>query len=96
VTFLNTTSQTQRYRWFVKIYQPDQPQSFGETAREDSDIVLKTSQLKSSSGWKTTAVLQCMPMIARVFWADQNNQVTEFLKPDGSSPATGFNICPPS
>ena len=94
VTFVNTLTQTQSYRWFVKIYLPDQPQSFGETSKETSDIVLKTSQVRSTSDWKTRELSQCNPMIARVFWIDQDNQVKEFLKPDGSNPATGFNLCP--
>ncbi len=94
VTFLNTTGKPQTYRWFVKIYAPNQPQSFGETSREDSAIAPNTSQLKSTSDWKTTTVLECMPLIARVFWVDQNNQVIEFMKLNGSSPATGFNVCP--
>ena len=94
VTFLNTTGKPQTYRWFVKIYAPNQPQSFGETSREDSVIAPNASQWKSTSDWKTTAVLECMSLIARVFWVDQNNQVIEFMKLNGSSPATGFNVCP--
>ncbi|MCL4393247.1 MAG: hypothetical protein M1482_00215 [Chloroflexi bacterium] len=93
VTFLNTTGQTQPFRWFVKIYQPDEPQSFGETPKVDSDIAPNSSAL-AVSDWKTTTVLQCMPFIARVFWVDQNNQVNEFFKPDGTNPATGFDVCP--
>ncbi len=94
VTFLNTTGKPQTYRWFVKIYAPNQPQSFGETSREDSVIAPNTSPLKSMSDWKTTAVLECMSLIARVFWVDPSNQVIELMKLNGSSPATGFNVCP--
>lgn len=94
VTFLNTTGQPQAYRWFVKVYLPGQPQSFGETSRMDSDLPPNTPWVKSVSDWKTISLLQCTFFIARVFWADQNNQVTEFMRPDGSSPAAGFNVCP--
>ena len=94
VTFLNTTGGAKTYRWFVKVYQQDQPQSFGETSKTDSNIPTNTAQLKAASDWKTTTVVQCLFLIARVFWVDENNQVHEFLKPDGHNPATGFYVCP--
>ncbi len=94
ITFLNTTGGAKMYRWFVKVYQQDQPQSFGETSKIDSDIPINTTQLQAATGWKTTTVVQCLFLIARVFWVDENNQVHEFLKPDGHNPATGFYICP--
>ena len=94
VTFLNTTGQPQTYRWFVKVYLPDQPQSFGETSRIDSVIVPKTSAVRASSDWKTTVVLDCLFFIGRVFWVDENNQVHEFLKSNATSPANGFYVCP--
>lgn len=94
VTFLNTTGQAKPYRWFVKIYTPDQSPSFGETTRIDTDIPTKTSQLESGGGWKTQTYFDCLAFIARVFWVDQDHQVSEFLKPDGRSPATGFSVCP--
>jgi hypothetical protein len=94
VTFLNTTGVTQTYRWFVKVYQQDQPKSFGETSKTDSDIPTHTAQLTAAADWKTTTVVQCLFLIARVFSVDDNNQVHEFLKPDGYNPATGFYVCP--
>ena len=94
ITFLNTTGGAKMYRWFVKVYQQDQTQSFGETSKIDSDIATNTTQLKAASDWKTTTVVQCLFLIARVFWIDENNQVHEFLKPDGHNPATGFYVCP--
>lgn len=94
VAFLNTTGSAKTYRWFVKLYQQDQPQSFGETPKTASDIPTNTTQLKANSDWKTTTVVQCLFLIARVFWVDENNQVHEFLKPDGNNPATGFYVCP--
>jgi len=93
-TFLNTTGQTQSYRWFVKIYTPDQSQSFGETSKVDNDIPPSTTQLKSASDWKTQTFFDCLSFIARVFWVDADNQVHEFLKPNGTNPATGLTVCP--
>ncbi|MDE3088958.1 MAG: hypothetical protein KGJ80_06210 [Chloroflexota bacterium] len=94
VTFLNTTGKPQTYRWFVKVYMKDQPQSFGETSKIESAITPKTSQVKASSDWKTLVVTDCLFVIARVFWVDENNQVHEFLKSDATNPATGFSVCP--
>jgi hypothetical protein len=54
--------------------KPDQPQSFGETPKTDTNIPPKTAQLKSAAGWKTMAVLECLSLIARVFWVDQNSK----------------------
>jgi hypothetical protein len=95
VTFVNATGQPQIYRWFVKIYEKDQPQSFGETSKTESWLPTNSVTLPSISDWKTTAVApECSFYIARVFWLDSNNQVIEFTKPNGASTATGFNICP--
>lgn len=95
VTFENNTGAAQSFRWFVKVYQQDQPQSFGETSKVDNLIAPKSSKLTAPTNWKTLVVApECMFFIARVFWVDENNQVIEFMKPNGSSPATGFNVCP--
>jgi len=95
VTFENRTGQPQIYRWFIKIYEKDQPQSFGETSKLESWLPINTITLPSVSDWKTTAVAsECSFYIARVFWLDANNQVNEFSKPNGASTATGFNVCP--
>jgi len=94
VTFLNTTGQTQTYRWFVKVYGADPSRSFGETTKTDSDLPANTTQLKSASDWKTQTFFDCLPFTARVFWVDGENQVHEFQKPDGSNPTTTFTVCP--
>ncbi|MBI5030959.1 MAG: hypothetical protein HZB51_10560 [Chloroflexi bacterium] len=95
VTFQNTTGKALNYRWFVKLYLQDQPQSFGETAKLDSVIAPQLSSSAAPSNWKTLVVFpECMFLIARVFWLDESNQVIEFMKPNGTSPATGFYVCP--
>jgi hypothetical protein len=94
VTFLNATGQPRPYRWFVKIYAPDQTPSFGETSKVGSVLPINTTQLKSASDWKTQTFFDCLSFVARAFWADADNQVHEFMKPDGSNPATAFTVCP--
>lgn len=95
VTFQNTTGQALTYRWFVKLYLQNQPQSFGETAKLDSVIPPQLITLAAPTNWKTLVVApECLFLIARVFWVDENNQVIEFMKPNGTSPATGFYVCP--
>jgi hypothetical protein len=94
-TFLNTTGQMKTYRWFVKVYAPDDPsRSFGETSKVDSVLPINTTQLKSSSDWKTQSFFDCLSFVARVFWVDGENQVHEFQKLDGSNPAIPFTVCP--
>jgi hypothetical protein len=94
VTFLNPTGQAKKYRWFIKIFSPDQTPSFGETPKMESDIPPSTSQLKALSEWRTQTFFGCLFHTARVFWVDADNQVNEFLKPDQSSPGTSFSVCP--
>lgn len=94
VTFLNTTGQSQKYRWFIKIFSPEQIPSFGETPKVENDIPPGTSQLKALSEWRTQTFFSCLSFTARVFWVNAENQVIEFLKPDRSSPGTEFSVCP--
>lgn len=95
VTFLNTTGKTERYNWFVKMYEPAKSTSFGETAKLEIDIPPGTREFASKANWNIAVASECMEFNARVFWADKDNQVTEFVKPDRSGgPATAFFYCP--
>jgi|GEM_PF-722952 len=96
VTFLNTTKETKHYRWFVKIYRPDERNSFGETAKSDIDVPVGTSEFTTPNNWKTAVFADCQPYFARPFWLDTENNVppTEFLKTDGQAVNQGFSVCP--
>src|SRR5574341_75637 len=95
VTFLNTASESKKYRWFVKIYKPDERNSFGETAKSDNDIPVGRIELATPNNWKVGGFGDCQPYFARAFWVDaENNVVTEFLKPDGQGVNQGFSVCP--
>ncbi len=96
VTFVNTTGKAQSYRWYVKIYEPDKPNSKGETSKILEDIPPGTTERASPTDWKIAGPGPCEPFIARVFWYDRdNNQTTEFVKPDRSGgPAAAFQVCP--
>jgi hypothetical protein len=96
VTFLNTTGKPQAYRWFIKVYEPDKPNSKGETSKVANDIPPGTSELASATDWAIRGPGPCEPFIARVFWYDRDsNQTSEFSKPDASGgPAAGFQVCP--
>lgn len=95
VTFLNTKGTPLRYKWFVKVYEPDAKNSKGETPKVSNDIQVGTSELNSDV-WKLTGPGACADFFARVFWIDTDSQeVHEFIKPDGSGgPAAGFQMCP--
>jgi hypothetical protein len=96
VTFMNATGTSQTYRWFVKIYEPDKRNSFGETSKLTTTFQPGTTTLAAPADWKIGAVGDCQPYIARVFWEDFNSKVvTEFIKPDQSGgPAASFQECP--
>ncbi len=95
VTFLNTAGESKKYRWFVKVYKPDERNSFGETAKSDSDIPVGRIELATPSNWRVGGFGDCQPYFARVFWIDtESNVVTEFLKPDGQGVNQGYSVCP--
>lgn len=94
-TFLNTTGVTKHYRWFVKIFRPDERNSFGETAKADIDVPAGTSEFATPNNWKTGVFADCQPFFARPYWYDiDSTLVTEFLKTDGQAVNHGFNVCP--
>ncbi len=96
VTFLNTTGKTTSYRWYLKIFEPDKPNSKGETSKAVNDFRTGTFELASPADWAIRGPGPCEPFIARVYWYDKDsNQTTEFLKPDLSGgPALAFQVCP--
>ncbi len=95
VTFLNNTGETKKFRWFVKIFRPDERNSFGETAKKDDEFLVGRRELASPANWKVGGFSDCQPFFARVFWYDiDTTLVTEFLKTDGQSVNTGFSVCP--
>lgn len=96
VTFLNTTGKLAQYRWFIKIYEPDKPNSKGETSKAANDFPAGRVELPAPADWAIRGAGPCEPFIARVFWFDrESNQTTEFSKPDLSGgPALGFEVCP--
>ena len=94
VKFLNATGSPQHYKWYVKIYEPDAKNSKGETPKVDNDLPVGSVELQSPS-WTLFNLGACQEYFARVFWVDQDNKVTEFIKPDQSGPySAGFQVCP--
>jgi hypothetical protein len=95
VTFLNNTGETKRFRWFVKIFRPDERNSFGETAKKDDDFPVGRIELQSPNNWRVGGFADCQPFFARAFWYDTDTTlVTEFLRTDGQSVNQGFSVCP--
>ncbi len=94
VTFLNTLGQTVQYRWFVKIFRPEEKQSFGETAKVNSDIPPGTTVLSAVPNWKGAAGDPCNAFVARVFYQAPDNTILEFPKPGGDTVSLYFAVCP--
>ncbi len=93
VTFLNTLGLTVQSRWFVKIFRPEQRQSFGETAKVNSDIPSGTTELVSIANWKGVAGEPCNAYSARVFYEAPDGTILEFLKPGGGMLSFNFAVC---
>ncbi len=94
VTFLNTASTPITYTWFIKVYEPDKRQSFGEEAKVGNVMPPGTSTLPSASNWKAPGEQPCRPFIARVFYyMAQDNAVVEFSTPAGNAYLIDFKVC---
>lgn len=94
VTFLNTVGTPVTYTWFIKVFEPDKRQSFGEVAKVGNAIAPGSSTLVSASNWKAPGEQPCRPFVARVYYyMAQDNAVVEFSKPDGNPYVVNFTVC---
>lgn len=93
VSFINNTPGTVYYKWFVKIYEPNQKNSFGETAKVDSTLPRGISSLASAANWKAVGGSPCRQYIARVFYVAADGTILEFPKPGGDSYWHYFSVC---
>ncbi len=93
MTFLNTASGEQNYRWLVYIYRADNPRnSYGETASQATTIPIGTVEQKALGVWKT-GISSCGNYLARVAWLDVSKKATFFNKPDGQVYELPFAVC---
>jgi hypothetical protein len=93
VTFLNSASGTQNYRWNIYIYKADNLRnSFGELSAQLTSIPVGTTEQKALGVWKTGAS-GCGNYIARPAWLDENKKATPFVKPDGQMYELPFTVC---
>ena len=93
ITFLNTIGVNADYVWYVKLYEPDKKNSFGETAKSVNAIPAGTSVLSTFSNWKAPGASPCRSFVARVFYIAPDNQVVEFPKPGGDNFWYYFTVC---
>lgn len=94
VTFLNNLGVTAYYNWFVKVYEPDKRNSFGETAKLNSTFPPGITTLDSMANWKAAGGSPCRPYFARVFYAAPDGTIVEFPKPGGDTVQQYFTVCP--
>lgn len=94
VTFLNTFEQPVNIRWFVKIYEPEGKQSFGETAKLESSMPVGTTTIDAPANWRAVGADPCRQFIARVFTEAADKSILEFPKPGGDSFHLYFSVCP--
>lgn len=94
VSFLNTYSTPMTYTWFIKVFEPDKRQSFGEESKVGNVMPVGTSTFPSATNWKAPGEQPCRPFIARVFYyMAQENAVVEFSTPEGNAFLIDFKVC---
>jgi tetratricopeptide (TPR) repeat protein len=93
VTFLNTLGVNADYTWYVKLFDPDKKNSFGETAKSAGSILPGSSIFSTFSNWKAPGATPCRQFIARVFYVAPDNTIVEFPKPAGDSFWYYFSVC---
>ncbi len=94
VSFINNTEGTLYYKWYVKIYEPDKKNSFGETAKVDSTLPRGITVVPSAANWKAVGGNPCRQFIARVFYVAPDKTILEFPKPGGDNLWHYFTVCP--
>ncbi len=93
VTFLNTETVEQRYRWRVLIYkQDDLKNSFGDTRPFITEVPPGMVEQKSDGTWNTGAG-GCGRYLARVAWVDDYNKMTFFTEASGQVFEWWFQVC---
>lgn len=93
VTFLNTLGANANVNWYVKIFEPDKKQSFGETTKIAITIPPGNSVFASATNWRAVGATPCRPFIARIFYIAPDNTILEFPKPDEDAFQYYFSIC---
>ena len=96
VTFLNSTNSVAFYRWFLKLYSPDQANAKGETSKAESAFPVGTFEMAAPADWLINKVGGCESFTARVYSYDRDiKQANEIPKPNSSEgPVLSFQVCP--
>ncbi len=95
VTFLNTTGQEQSYRWFVNIYDQNQPNPVGQTSSDKEFIIPPgSSDYATINTWRMGPGLPCTTYIAKIHWVNQDGSKPVFGKVGGAEAAFPFTLCP--
>lgn len=101
VTFFNTTSSTQYYRWFVFIYRASQSNPFGQTSYdkwEGDNIPIGRNEIGTLNTWKIVSGggEPCLQYWAIVYWYDAETQAKhEFADMYAQEIIKYFWMCPP-
>jgi hypothetical protein len=93
VTFFNNLGAQANMKWYVKIFEPDKTQSFGETDKTDSQIPVGTSVFVSAANWKMGGGVPSKQFIARVY-SVQPNGIVPYEKPEGGNFEYYFTVSP--
>ncbi len=94
VTFLNTSSSVQKYRWNVYVYkQDDLKNSFGRIAPILTEVPANNTVEQKGEGSWNTGQGGCGRYLGRVVWLDEYNKETFFTGPNGQVFEWWFQVC---
>jgi hypothetical protein len=96
VTFLNTTGNPTGFRWRVRVFKPENLRNaLGDTAPLNASIPVGTTELVTADNWHLSGNIDCISLVAQVFWVDpQTQQEGEFAYVNGTRVTSNFQVCP--
>ncbi len=95
VTFANTTSTFQNFKWLVYIFRADTPsRANNQTTAVQGSFPAGSGEYSALGTFRYGATgNQCEFFFARVGWLDADNKTTFFTQSDGKVFEKGFSVC---
>ena len=94
VNFLNTVAEPVNYPlWRVLLTKKGETRSIGDPRGQSKTIATGESQ-QNTERWSIRVISGCETYIAQPVWQGEDGRQTPLNKPDGSSAAIEFQVCP--
>lgn len=94
VNFLNTVGEPVNYPlWRVLLLPKGQTKAVGDPQGTSKTIAVGASE-QATEPWSIRIAAGCEPYVAQPVWQDEEGRQIPLNKPDGSSAALEFQVCP--